>query len=292
MQYPVLDFLINYRDHRHAEQQPFEPYYFHYYRPKKHEVLFNDFTNKLADNILKSSNPKDSLSQFFLRFYMDDFKDIFSSITSEYFNSPTIRNDYNERVHYYKNLTQGHISYFIGYWIPTAKLKTIGNHPLIGIQGGFKRNKFLFDLSINLKFLKSPSYYFTLKNDSLYSTNHFFGGYFGAEVSYELIKNNSFELDLLAGAGYDGFDVLSIDQPNTTEKLSKTIGSANFSFGLGFKKQINNQKYFGIDCKYNLLGYKNTGGSNLDGNSFVISLKYGIIDNPTRNNGLRKLDAL
>ncbi|MFT6844799.1 MAG: hypothetical protein ACJAUV_000987 [Flavobacteriales bacterium] len=289
---PVLNYLINYRDNKRNEINTMDFHYNHYYRISGEEKKFNDFTKKLALEIIGNKININSLSRFFLDFYSDNFENKLLQLNQDSFPSETLQDDYKKRIQYYNNLTQGHFALYTGFWIPSGNINILGNHPIIGCQGGLKQKKIRVDLAVEFKFLNSQNTYLTVKSDSIYSTNYFFGGYFGAEVGYELLKTNTFEFDFLAGIGWDGFDALSIDQPNSKEKLSKSINSLNLNFGVGLKKFIIGSSYLGLDVRYNLVDYKNAGGTSLNGNTFSIRIKYGGLGNYRRNNTLKKLDYI
>ena len=105
----------------------------------------------------------------------------------------------------------------------------------------------------------------------LHATDHFFGGYFGLDGGYNFYSKNLNHFDLLVGAGLDGFDALKIDN-----EVEKSINSFNYNFGLGYRRDLGQYTYIGIDLKHNFFSYSNEKGTNLDGYASTFRLKFGI----------------
>jgi hypothetical protein len=160
-----------------------------------------------------------------------------------------------------------------GFWIPTEKLKLLGAHPSLGCQVGYHHNVNDLALTIQFKFIEAAHPYTVLRNGRLYDLTHFFGGYIGVDYTRFIISDKSFQLGVVAGAGYDGFDISSGEGEEYLKPLS--IGSLNVNTGLRFNFFYTARKFIGIQGRYNMINYKNEGGSTLTGDAITIDLIFG-----------------
>lgn len=158
-----------------------------------------------------------------------------------------------------------------GVWMPTGKLNTLGNHPFIGISFGGQQNKFLLNLVIDMRFMKSKNYYEFNYMDSIHVTNDFFGGYMGVDVGYEMLRTEKSSFNLIGGFGYDGFDALF---PEAWEGNEAATHSYNLNFGLLYKYYFKGTKYLGIQTKFNLIDNTLQDRTDLTGNAFTIAILY------------------
>ena len=140
----------------------------------------------------------------------------------------------------------------------------------------------MLDLTLIFRFIKSKNYYQVYAQDSLFRTRHFFGGYVGAEIGYELLRNKNSELDLIGGIGYDGFDAVKTDEDAGIKSVS--VGSLNLNGGLGSRYYYKPQgNYVGVQLRFNALNYSNRGGTNLSGDAFSLRLIWGFSGNYFRD---------
>ncbi len=102
-----------------------------------------------------------------------------------------------------------YVSITAGFWVPTNKLKLLGAHPTVGFQFGYHHNANDLALTLQFKFIQSAHPYVVLRNNQLYDLTHFFGGYIGMDYTRFLYTGEAFQFGLMAGAGYDGFDISS-----------------------------------------------------------------------------------
>lgn len=152
----------------------------------------------------------------------------------------------------------------------------VGQHPYLGFQIGYLKNRISAYAELSFKFLNSRNHFYTELDDSLHYTNHFFGGYVGGGFNYEVKKLKSHSFDLLTGVAFDGFDVLSITNKLGGENYNKSINSLNINTGVGYRftiKPLKSLKYLGLDAKYNWVNYNNQNGTNLKGNSITVGLR-------------------
>ena len=188
-----------------------------------------------------------------------------------------------------KSLGEGEFGVLTGIWKPFNNAAALGVHPSLGFYFGHQKGKVLFDITMLMRFVKSPSSYTVVYEDSLISTRHFFGGYIGLDVGYELLRTPFTRVYLLGGIGYDGFEALESD-PGVDDDPSRSIGSLNLNTGLGGKWFLNDSMgYLGLELRYNFVNYNNPGGTDFTGNALSVRLLVGILGNYTKQTGLRSL---
>lgn len=233
----------------------------------------DQFTVQWAIKLLQRENVP-PLEMFFLRVYSNNFDSAFEMLQSPAFNGTKLQ-QYDALQKKQQKMSPSVISEFLaGVWIPQENLKLVGVHPQIGYRLGLEVNRFNAGLILGLKFLNSPNAFQVVKNDSVWNTRHFFGGILGLDMGYDLIRPGKNHLRVLGGMAYDGFDVLSENTGNSDTKITKTLNSLNVNVGLGYAWQFNQTNCIGIECKYNLVKYKNTGGTDLTGNVWSVNLVY------------------
>ncbi len=283
---PIISYLSIYREEQRIINKV---YYGNYYWTQPIDNSFDTFTQELAVK-LKNEDENSELESFFLDFYSNNFDEIFFRLQDTSLADTKIKEDYDQAVDRFSRWPDGHFSVYSGVWIPNGKLDILGLHPILGFQGGAKYKKLLVDAIMEFKFVKSPNTYFVQKDDSIYSTTHFFGGFIGLDLGYELIKHKSHEINILGAIGWDGFDAINIGTTNDPNRVTKTINSLNLNPGIGYRKYFKNRSYIGIEARYNFVNYKNNNGTDLSGNSITIRLKYGLSRNLYRDNVLRQFD--
>ena len=239
----------------------------------------NKFTIKLSKTLLETKELS-VVERFFVRIYANDFDQGFLMLDTDELNGTKIKELYLQEKKAREQTRRFHNDWMLGVWLPQGNLDILGAHPFFGYRGGIKYKKLTADLTFGLKFGRSPNTYQVYKDDVIWDTNHFFGGYIGLDVGYELFRLKRNSIDLIGGIAWDGFDVLNEKVEGTkNDKITKTINSLNLNIGLGykyhFKNQRYNQRYMGIDFKYNFVNYKNPYGTNLDGNTFTVNLILG-----------------
>jgi hypothetical protein len=173
------------------------------------------------------------------------------------------------------------VAVMAGVWIPTGNLRTLGNHPSLGLSIG-KRTKWNeYDVVWAFRFLyPTPQTYKFIRNDTLFSSNYYDGGYIGFDYTRYLVHAHHWDFGVIGAIGYDYFDVAS-GFSNSGEGAhwgSLNQGSFDVNFGLHLKYlfglKANNA--FGLVLKYHCINYENTGGTDLGGNAFTLDLSYGL----------------
>ncbi|HEX5155061.1 MAG TPA: hypothetical protein VFW07_26640 [Parafilimonas sp.] len=163
-----------------------------------------------------------------------------------------------------------------GIWIPTNNAAVLGVHPSLGIQVGGRYNRHQVDFTIQFRFLESAGVYTVERDNNLYDLDHYFGGYIGIDYNYYFINRTKTDVGLLAGAGYDGFDIANSGNDHHNDYLKPlSISSFNFNTGLRFNYVFNPKFYLGLQARYNCINYSTGGGSSLAGDAFSADLIIG-----------------
>src|SRR5882724_4068675 len=169
----------------------------------------------------------------------------------------------------------GNFAFTAGVWAPTSRLKVLGTHPSLGMQGGIRTEKDELDANLSVRFVRTPHDYRVLKDDSLYSRHGFLGGYIGLDYTHFFYQETHFQLGLMAGAGYDGFTIGNGSDDDNYYLRPLDIGSFNFNLGLRLSYSFKPSLYIGLLPRYNFIHYDNKGGTSLVGNAFSIDFVIG-----------------
>ncbi|MFN5170104.1 MAG: hypothetical protein ACK5DD_10775 [Cyclobacteriaceae bacterium] len=173
--------------------------------------------------------------------------------------------------------TYVHYEIFGGGWIPLGNSRLLGDHFLVGGKIGLNKNGWRGDWLTDFKLGKSRNSYLIRYNDSLIvAANGFFGIYSGLGLSKDFASLPKGILYGGAGIGVDFFTASKKDPPVYPER--RGIGSLNYNFTIGMRSygRRSAKYYMGWEISYNLVNYKNEGGTPLDGNSIAIRLIIGL----------------
>ena len=285
----VLFNIFNYQNRmdmiKYSNYYPYDDYKSYYgFIPPGQE--FDNFTKELALG-LKDNYKQESIEHLLTEFYSDNYDTIFSKIQTREYEETIIAEKYNEAVKKYVNLPEYHISWITGVWIPTGQLSKIGVHPELGFQVGMKHKRMNYDLTMAFKFIKSPNDYYAMRNDVMELTNHFFGGYIGLDVGWDIYVKDGHEIQVTGGVAFDGFDVFKEDKKNDLKAVSTS--SYNFNAGIGYRYYFTDSFYLGIRAKYNVVDYTLNNIIDFTGNPITIQFIIGGVDNAFRNHNLRSL---
>jgi hypothetical protein len=289
----VYDYIRKYKD-RIECKQPTETYFYYkiYFSFVQINGAFDKFTTRLA-NELKNSQNENKIEFLFCKLYSGYPNEFFEGIQNkDKYNGTKLKEYYYKLIDKYINLPEFHWSLYSGIWIPLDNAKILGNHPLLGFEAGSKCKKFSYNISINLKFGRTANEYLIVLKDSIRKTNYFLGGYIGFDVERELLKIRNNEIEIRLGIAYDGFSTLQVNtnDKNPDNDEGRSINSLNLNAGISYKHNFKNNKYIGIRGKYNFVQYKNTGGTNLSGNTITIELVYGGFTNYQKQYNLKALN--
>jgi hypothetical protein len=162
-----------------------------------------------------------------------------------------------------------------GYWIPYGENKILGHHPSLGFLFGFGKKKMIYDLAMEFRFGRPKQPYITQYQGAPLQTRHYFGGYIGLDVGYELRSYATSKLYFLAGVAMDGFDAV---KGSKTVK-GKSLFSLNLNGGMGWRWFMQDGTYLGFELRHNFNHYTNPGGTDLSGNSLTGRLLIGLLKN-------------
>jgi len=170
----------------------------------------------------------------------------------------------------------------MGAWMPQGDASILGVHPTMGLVLGGRdsKNELLFNW--NFRFINSERSYDVVRNGITYPTNHFFGGYIGVDYARYFIRSYKHELGISLGAGYDGFDVFNTSNEVREELKPTSINCLNINLGSKYHFYLGNFTSFSLHAKYNLVRYRNPGGTSLQGNVFSLDLAFNIHSLPVR----------
>jgi hypothetical protein len=178
-----------------------------------------------------------------------------------------------------RNRPTGTASVLVGWWFPTGRLKNVlGSHPSVGVQLGGRNKLNEYDITWTFRFIHpTPQDYHFVRNDSLFTSSYYDGGYVGFEYTRYLLSRKRFEFGYTTGIGYDYFSVIDgFHGSNPDISMNPiNVGSFNWNNGLRFKYFLRRNGFLGLTVKYNLINYANQGGTDLGGNAFTVDLSYG-----------------
>jgi hypothetical protein len=161
-----------------------------------------------------------------------------------------------------------HIGLTSGVWLPQGDLGLLGSHPYAGVLIGAEGGKLMAGLNMSFRFRKSANYYTTMVDDTVYSTNHYNGFYFGADGAYSLAKTKRSEFALVGGIALEVLGTLRTS-------FAGDLTSVNLNSGIAYNFYVANQatrpSFLSLQAKYNFLFFNNTGTS-LRGNALTVGL--------------------
>lgn len=166
-------------------------------------------------------------------------------------------------------------AFLAGIWMPTGDLSLLGNHPSLGFQFGARDNSNQIDITLQFRFIKSTNPYTIERKNVLYDLDNYFGGYFGLDYTRYLVNKLNFDLGLLCGIGYDGFDITSSNNYNYDYLKPLSIGSFNANGGFKLNYYLTTSFYIGLQARYNFINYVNHGGTSMNGDAFSVDLIIG-----------------
>ncbi len=287
----VLFYIINYRNRmkeRALDNQYNQPIYQEYYGYVPIRKEFDTFTLE-AFRELKEKYPIESTEYILCEFYGGDDTKLFEKLQTDAYETSLLAKTYKERLSEVLDMTEYNFSVLAGAWIPTGKLNVLGTHPELGFQLGWKKRKMSYDFTAAFRFLNSANEYMARreKGEALQPTKHFFGGYIGFEVGRDIYKYKSQEIQIIAGAAFDGFTALKEDKKADLESAS--ANSYNFNVGIGYRYYTKKDMYLGVRIKYNIVDYKLTNVIDFTGNPISLQLIIGWLSNVEKKEKLKML---
>ena len=249
------------------------------------ERKFIDYVIEISNNLLKSL--PDGSDEYLICYYLSNLNEnIFKIINHPKYATTHFKNSYSRLIKSIKKMYEERFALISGFWFPQDKAKLLGNHPVFGFLVGYRKSSLFLDSSFLFRFLDSKNKYQYLDNENLISTSHYFGGYFGLDFGNTVINSSNHKLDCRVGFGYDGFDV---NKKNGAEHVG--ISSVNYNCGFDYRYHLKKYSPFfvGFQFRYNIVDYKNKGGTDLSGNSLSFRIFIGGDGNREK---LKKLEIL
>lgn len=288
---PVLVFIDNYETRTAAaKQKNFRQVYEFYkiffgYIPINSD--FDIMTSLWADALLEKEEHAPAAKVWCL-VYGNKADSAFALLKKKELRGTKIQETYDGEVTKAIRMVDGNLGFIAGVAVPSGSLAdVVGVKSLWGFQLGAKYRKMQYDLTLAFRPGKPQQEYVVMHQGDLVYTNHYFGGYIGADLAYELSRMKMTELDLLTGVAFDGFDAI---EGNTNQGIKgKSINSLNLNAGLGYRIYTSEKGYLGLQVKYNLVSYNNKSGTNLDGNYISAALSYNIFGNIRKSALLKRL---
>ena len=118
------------------------------------------------------------------------------------------------------------------------------------MQLGARNQRHQIDFTFQFRFLKSVNSYTVKRDGEEITLNNYFGGYIGLDYNYYFISTQKTDFGIVAGMGYDGFDISGSDYYNDyyyNDYLRPlTIGSFNANGGLRFNYYLSPDFYIGL----------------------------------------------
>lgn len=236
----------------------------------------NDAFNKLTMNMAiqhVSQFEKGDPQRIISLFYNNEFDRAMHELQDHAYAGTDLQRYSKTYLQKAENRLEEHYAVYSGSWNPAGNLDVLGNHPLVGVTLGLKKNRWMLDIVGELRFSKAQNTYMVNSPTGLEATDKYNGGYMGLEFGRELWQNNRHEIDLLSGVGYEGFD--AITGRGSDDNVS--LASKNINFGAGYRFYLHpfSTTYVGLQMRYALIDYNSDGGSDLSGNAFTLRLTFG-----------------
>ncbi len=243
--------------------------------PTPGDSAYRKFISGLAKEVLQI--PKLTVIEHFLADYYaapDERK--IQAVNGDLYRGSVLRKEFDrlDQKRWYERPPDIFLS--AGVWIPTGKLGALGTHPYLGISAGSLGPRWEFGVSILVKFLSAPQEHLVRSFDSLFRTNYFFGVNAGLDVAYAIAARKRHRLDLLGGLGFDGLDLMKTSKRGGEDKpYSKSLASLDIAAGAGYRIRISQESYVGLQAKYHVNNFCNTGGTDLNGHAITIGAVLG-----------------
>ncbi len=159
-----------------------------------------------------------------------------------------------------------------GVWAPTGNLKNMGNHASIGYNVIGLRDRWNeYDVYFASRFIKSPTTYGFVANDTLYNGTRFYSDYFAFEYTRYIISTPHFETGIIGGAAAEDIQLKDFGGAKSTQLTSGSVTA-----GLRMNYFFTKYTYIGVSGKYSWLSYQNPGGTAFDGNAWSADIYFGI----------------
>lgn len=263
--------------HSSQKTQGLQNYYYDYINWEHYPLHpgFNAYTIALAED-LKRYEDITAVERYYLEFYSNNFK-----AAAEMKNSKVLAGSGLDSVHQQleieiRSRPRNYITLSGGFWKPTGKMATLGSHPELGISYEYQNKALLTNIYMDIAFVDAANNYQVRVDNQLYNTKVFIGVAFGLDMGLRLAEGKTTAFFLVPGIAYRGFESLNTDTENNWETPSNFIGSFSPNIGFYLRESTSAHVQLGIRARYNLVNFKNQGGTDLSGNVFNLGLVLGI----------------
>ena len=269
----ILQMLYDYREQSRLPGQ--SDLYLDYRTWEYHPVHpgYTDFTKKLAGDLMRFEDLS-PVEIFFLEFYSHNFRKAFKMQHDGLLKGTRLDSLFLQREKAFLEMPQQFFSFSGGLWKPTGNLHTLGSRPEFGLAYEFQSKGFIINTYFNLAVGNTSRPYHVVVANQLYETKTFMGIAIGLDLGAEVVKGRNTSLFMLPGIAYRGFETLNTDPEHSTLP-SKFIHSFSPNFGLYLRNKYSPRGHIGLQMRYNLVNFKNEGGTDLSGNLFTMGLVFG-----------------
>lgn len=248
---------------------------------------FDDMTYSLAESLDRDGKGLDRDDSLLVLFYQNKFPRFFDEVYSR--RDGRVSRAFRAKVEAALDANKFTTGILFGAWIPLGNASLLGNHPQFGFWLGGEGRRFGLDCNITFKFMGSENRYLVRHEDSLFNTEHFFGGHIsldGFYVPHSLARGDWANPYFLAAIAMDGFDAI---EEKKGKHDNKGIWAPALDLGLGNRFFYSQGAYLGLEFRYTFMDYDNEGGTDLSGHGVALNLKWGVVDNVPARNQLKNL---
>ncbi len=271
------DRLILYLDdYQEAIENPEHGHYFFDFDAWEYHALdpeFNTFTAQMADGLMEFGD-LDSLERFFALFYSHDFEAAWLILAGDSLPGTRLDTLYQDQAEQSLSRQRLHLGFYFGMWRPGGKLDLFGLSPQIGLMLEGNNERFLYGIHMKMAFGAPRQRYEVVVDGQSYQTRNMLQFHIGLLAGIDMLKSESNSLFLAPGLGYDGIDPFS--QSDRDAGIGKTLHSYNLNAALIYQRRLETRNVVTILLRYNVVNYRNTGGTDLSGNVITFGLGYGM----------------
>jgi len=233
---------------------------------------FDTFTALVATTSLR--NAAGGVDSALLQFYAGNTDSLFHQFNRKLFSPTSFQTMYDSLIDEIESEYTPYFTLSLGMWSPTGNAAVLGNHPEIGFSLGAMQYRYSIDLTIALKFVNSSDPYVVIHDNVPTTTKHFFGGYIAGQFGYDIVQQREFDISVLTGIGYDGFDAVAASNSYSNDGTS--INGLNINVGAGARIYLEEfrESFLNFEVRYNFVNYSNTGGTDLSGDAVTVRLGY------------------
>lgn len=238
---------------------------------------FDEYTKKWAEELLplQADNSEEGHWCSFYAGYIHQFA---KAVEAGVYPPGVLTDKYAGAIKEVKRAWRYTLSAGAGTWIPVGSASVLGVHPELGFQVGVKKMRFLGELDFTFRFLNAKEPYNVYHHGITEVSKHFFGGYVGVNLGYELLKSGRHSLDIVGGIGAEGFDCI------TSKDKDKNVSTFVLGLNAGLRYTYTWPKglYCSVRPYYSYADYSKSKKVDMAGNAIGLRLTFGGIHLPAR----------